>query len=441
MSNPPQSCDILIKNARYLDADCAVQAAGCIAVENGAIVHIGAAEGWQGRQTLDGGGLLWMPGLVDGHTHTSQQLLRGRLLDEKPVIWKRINVPFEAQLTEETSALSAALCALEMIRSGTTGFIDAGGKYVSAFAEVYAKAGLRGRLSCMTNDNPHFPEALRVDVKTGLARQVELHRALAQSGSLLEGVFSVTALTAASEGLIREIFACAKAEGIATEVHMNEYASEVYDFIERYGLRPFEWLAQEGLIGGRFTAAHGIFLSPAEIEIVLAHGVRVMHYPFSNCGKGVPPTPQLLARGATVGLGSDGSAHGGVDLFREMRLLRGVMNAKHGIETADCQVMPAESLLRMATAGGAAALDVAGLGVLVPGAPADMIAIGVDAPHLFPTQNLVHTLVESACGSDVRHMLVGGKLVMKDREVLTLDQERILHEAGQLAASGRFYWA
>lgn len=441
MSDIPQTCDILIKNARYLNADCAVQAAGCIAVRGGAIIHIGNAEGWQGRQSLEGGGLLWMPGLVDGHTHTSQQLLRGRLLDEKPVIWKRINVPFEARLTEETSALSASLCALEMIRSGTTGFIDAGGKYVPTFAEVYARAGLRGRLSYMTNDNPHFAEALRVDVKTGLARQMELHRTLAQSDSLLEGVFSVTALTAASEGLIREIFACAKAEDIATEVHMNEYASEVYDFIERYGLRPFEWMEREGLIGKRFTAAHGIFLSPAEIDILLERGVRVMHCPFSNCGKGVPPTPQLLARGVTVGFGSDGSAHGGLDLFREMRLFRGLMNAKHGIESADCQVMPAERLLQMATAGGAAALDVEGLGVLKPGAPADMIALDVDAPHLFPTQNLVHTLVESACGSDVRHMLVGGRLVMKDREVLTLDQEKILHDARRLEASGCFYWA
>lgn len=440
MTDVNHTCDIVIKNARYLGPGCVPAQAGCIAIQNGAIAHIGDAENWKGRHTLEGEGMLWMPGLVDGHTHTSQQLLRGRLLDEKPVIWKRINVPFEAQLTEETSELSAGLCALEMMRSGTTGFIDAGGKYVASFAKVYAAAGLRGRLSCMTNDNPGMPEPLRVDAETGLRRQIELHSLLADEGGILEGVFSVTALTAASEGLIRQIFTYAKAHGIATEVHMNEYAGEVHDFIEKYGLRPFEWLAREGLIGEKFTAAHSIFLSPAEIEVVLAQGVRVMHCPFSNCGKGVPDTPQLLARGAVVGFGSDGSAHGGVDLFKEMRLFRGVMNAVHGIASANPEVMPAQAILGMATKGGAVALDVEGLGAIEVGAPADIIALGIDAPHLFPTQNIVHTLVESACGNDVQHMIVNGQLLMKHRQVLTLDEEKILFEARQLQQSGHFYW-
>lgn len=101
------------------------------------------------------------PGLIDGHLHTSQQLLRGRLLDEKPVIWKRVNVPFESRLDPETSRLSAQLAAMEMISCGTTGFVDAGGKYPEVFAEVYDSCGLRGRLSVMTNDNPNAPESLR----------------------------------------------------------------------------------------------------------------------------------------------------------------------------------------------------------------------------------------------------------------------------------------
>ncbi len=432
------TCDILINNARYLAEDITVQRAPCIAIRDGNIVHIGEADQWTASENFDGGGLLWMPGLVDGHTHTSQQLLRGRLLDEKPVIWKRINVPFEAKLSEKAASLSASLCALEMMKSGTTGFLDAGGKHLQSFARVYAKAGLRGRLSYMTNDNPGAPEALRVGVQDGLDRQIALHEEL--EGSLLAGVFSVTALTAASEELIRAIFGYAKEKGIATETHMNEYASEVMDFIEKYGLRPFEWLDREGLIGERFTAAHSIFLSQQEMDIVLKKGVRIIHCPFSNCGKGVPATPQLLARGATVGLGSDGSAHGGLDLFKEMRLLRGVMNAHWGLDTADPQIMPARKLLQMVTAGGAAALDVPGLGVVKQGAPADLIALDVDVAHLYPTQNLVNTLVESACGSDVKHMLVNGKTLMRNREVLTLDEEKILHEAKELERADGLLW-
>lgn len=427
MANEKNTCDILIQSAAYLDREIQLRTAECLAIRDGRIVHIGPSEGWQGAETLDGSDHIWTPGLVDGHTHTSQQLLRGRLLDEKPVIWKRINVPFEAGLNEETSELSASLAALEMIRSGTTGFVDAGGKYVNSFAKIYRQAGLRGRLSCMTNDNPGMPDALRVMPEEGLERQIALHESLGDG--LLQAVFSVTALTAASETLIKKIFTYANERSIPTEVHMNEYASEVYDFIEKYGARPLEWMEREGLLGERFTAAHCIFLSPREIEIVLRHNVHVIHCPFSNCGKGIPATPELLYRGASVGFGTDGSAHGGLDLFREMRLFRGVMNAHHGIQTADPQVMPAEALLKMATQGGASALGVDGLGVVEVGAPADLIAINMDAPHLTPTWNQVHTLVESACGGDVDHMIVNGKMIMKDRVVLTLDEREILAQA------------
>lgn len=177
------------------------------------------------------------------------------------------------------------------------------------------------------------------------------------------------------------------------------------------------------------TAPHCIFLSQEEMEILARRKVRAVHCPFSNCGKGVPPTPQLLRDGVPVGLGTDGSAHGGLDLFREMRLFRGVMNVTRGVGTADSAIMPAETLLSMATQGGAAALMEPGLGVIRTGAPADLIAIGTDAPHLWPTQNLVHTLVESASGADVRHSIVNGKLLMKDRELLTVDRERICREA------------
>ena len=230
------------------------------------------------------------------------------------------------------------------------------------------------------------------------------------------------------------MFQAAAEDGVPVETHMNEYASEVTDFIERYGKRPFVWLEEEGLLEAPMTAPHCIFLSQEEISIMARRQVRAAHCPFSNCGKGVPPTPQLLAAGVPVGLGTDGSAHGGLDLFREMRLFRGVMNVTRGVGTADSCVMPAETLLAMATQGGAAALMEPGLGRIQKGAPADLIAVDTDAPHLWPTQNLVHTLVESAAGADVRHSVVNGKLLMRDRELLTIDRERVRREAERLFA-------
>ena len=425
-------CDLLLTNTRYLAPDMTVVSGKAIAVKDGRILDITDQEGcaYQADTVLSGSRLLWMPGLVDGHLHTSQQLLRGRLLDEKPVIWKRVNVPFESRLDEESSRLSALLAAMEMISCGTTGFVDAGGKYPEVFAEVYQAAGLRGRLSVMTNDNPFCPESLRAP---SVPAAVDRLRAMKGTlTGLLKPIYSVTTPSAVSEELLRAVLEAAASDGVPAETHMNEYASEVTDFIERYGKRPFVWLEEEGLLAAPMTAPHCIFLSQEEIAILARRQVRVAHCPFSNCGKGVPPTPQLLAAGVPVGLGTDGSAHGGLDLFREMRLFRGMMNVTRGIAAADSTVMPAETLLTMATRGGAAVLMEPGLGVLAAGAPADLIAVDVDAPHLWPTQNLVHTLVESASGADVRHSIVNGKLLMRDRELLTIDREQVRREAERL---------
>lgn len=422
-------CDLLLTNSRYLAPDMTVVSGKSIAIRDGRILDIVDQDAcpYRADTILTGPDLLWMPGLVDGHLHTSQQLLRGRLLDEKPVIWKRVNVPFESRLDEESSRLSAQLAAIEMISCGTTGFVDAGGKHPEIYAEVYQAAGLRGRLSVMTNDNPFCPESLRApSVPAAVERLRTMKRGLT---GLLKPIYSVTTPTAVSENLLRAVFEAAAEDGVPVETHMNEYASEVTDFIERYGKRPFVWLEEEGLLNAPMTAPHCIFLSQEEIEIMARRKTRAVHCPFSNCGKGAPPTPQLLSAGVPVGLGTDGSAHGGLDLFQEMRLFRGVMNVTRGVASADSCVMPAETLLTMAAQGGAAALMEPDLGRLQTGAPADLIAVDTGAPHLWPTQNLVHTLVESAGGSDVRHSIVNGTLLMKDRELLTMDVRRVRREA------------
>lgn len=420
--------DTLLKHADYLTPEMTI-ARGDIALSGGKVAALLPPDsGAAALRTVSSPHRLWMPGLVDGHIHTSQQLLRGRLLDEKPVIWKRVNVPFECRLDPDSSRLSAQLAALEMIRCGTTGFVDAGGKYVEEFARVYEASGLRGRLTCFTND--HAPAPLGCDPAEGVERLRHLHGALS---GLLRGYFSVTALTAASPELFHAVFEAAAELGAPVEVHMNEYASEVTDFLERYGQRPFVYLEREGLLEGvTFIAPHCIFLSPEEMEILRRRQVRVIHCPFSNCGKGIPDTPQLLCRGISVGFGSDGAAHAGLDLFREIRLFRGVLNATRGVSAADSCVMPAKTLLTMATQGGAAALDEPGLGVIAPGAPADLIAIDTDQPHLWPTQNLVNTLVECASGRDVTDMIVAGRQVMEHRQILTLDEEEIRWNARRL---------
>lgn len=423
--------DLLLRNARYLDENGQIQSGKTIVIRHGRIEAIlDENAGWTAERTLEGGSLLWLPGLVDGHTHTSQQFLRGRLLDEKPVIWKRINVPFESKLTEEDSRFSALNCALEMIKNGTTSFVDAGGKHPEVFAQVYGMAGLRGALTYITTDSPGTPESMRITPQTGVDRLIRLWDDLGDQGRL-KAYFSVTSLMACSKELIHTVFGEARRRNAPMEVHMNEYASEVYDFIGAYGERPFLYLEEQGLLGERMMAAHCIYLSQEEMSVLQRNRIRVVHCPFSNCGKGVPPTPQLLQMGISVGLGTDGSAHGGLDLFKEMRLLRGVINAHFGVQSGDPEVLPAETLLRMACRGGAAALMEPDLGVIAPGKRADLIAVDLAQPHLSPTYNLTHSLVESGAGNDVTHMIVDGVLLMKDREILTLDEERIRYETAQ----------
>ena len=428
------TCDILLSDTRFLSPDMTVVSGKSIAISKGRILDIVDSRDcrYKGDTVLNGSHLLWMPGMVDAHLHTSQQLLRGRLLDERPVIWKRVNVPFESRLTEETSSLSAQLAAMEMISCGTTAFVDAGGKYPEIFAQVYDAAGLRGRLTVMTNDNPSAPESLRApSVPEAVERLRKMKSAL--SGRM-SPIYSVTTPTAVSEDLLRAVFQAAAEDGVPVETHMNEYSSEVTEFIERYGKRPFVWLEEQGLLDAPMTAAHCIFLDPEELDILSSRRIRTVHCPFSNCGKGVPQTPQMLRAGISVGFGSDGSGHGGLDLFQEMRLFRGVMHVTRGIASADPNVMPAQTLLRMAGQGGAAALHEPDVGEIRVGMAADLIAIDTDAPHLWPTQNIVHTLVESASGADVRHVVADGKIIMKDRELLTLDRERIRRETELLFA-------
>ena len=201
-------------------------------------------------------------------------------------------------------------------------------------------------------------------------------------------------------------------------------------------MRPLEYLESLGVLGPHFLSAHSLMLSEAEKSILAQYNIKVAHCPFSNCGKAVPPTPSLLEKGITVALGTDGTAHGGMSLWNEMKIFRSVMNVTHGIQTSNPVIMPAKTLLHMATQGGSEAIKQSHhTGQLTVGYKADLIGINIDQPHLYPTHNLVNTLVESVNANDVVDMIVNGKFIMKDRQVLTLDEERILYNAKKYFAT------
>lgn len=428
--------DILIKNTRILTEDMRIRSNVDIGIKDGNIVSVCSSQPASpteagAGQTVDGSRLLWMPGLTDGHMHTCQQLLRGKILDALPMIWTRIMLPFESTLTPEAVSLSAALSSLEMIRGGTSSFIDAGGIHMDEAAEVYINSGLRGALTLSTMDDTKVPDTMRADADECISRLNRYYDAWNGSGDgRISVYYSLRSLISCSEELIRGVFEAALRRGAMIEAHMNEYPNEINFHLERYQMRPLEYLDSLGVLSDRFISAHSILLSEREIEIMAKHGVKAVHCPFSNCGKGVPNTPRLLESGISVAFGTDGTAHGGMSLFQEMRIFRSVMNVRYGVPESNPVIMPAETILSMALNGGA---QVMGLhndgGQIKEGCRADLIAIDLDQPHLYPTNNLVHTIVESVTSHDVIHSITAGKFLMKNREILTLDEEKIRFEA------------
>lgn len=378
-------------------------------------------------QTLDGRGKLLMPGLADCHMHTGQQLLKGRVLDELPMIWTRIMLPFESTLTPENMRLSAELAALEMIRSGTTAFIDVGSYHMKEAVKVYRKSGLCGVLSLSTMDEKGLPASIATTTEEAVSLADDFYE-FCKEDSRLKPAYALRSLISCSEDLIRQTSEHANERQALLQAHMNEYAGEVNFHLQRFQLRPYEYLDSLGVLSDRFIGAHSIILSEHEKALLRDRDVKVCHCPFSNCGKGIPDTPSLLEQGICVGLGTDGAAHGGLSLWNEMKIFRSVMNAKHGVAQGNPSIMPAKQILSMATRDGYRLMKEDG-GVIAAGKKADFITINLRQPHLYPTGNLVNTLLECVTAADVCDAAVDGQLLMKNREVLTLDEERILADA------------
>lgn len=425
-----EKCDLLIKNAVVMTDYETVEYGMDIAVSDGRITAVaksGARE-FCAEKTISGEEKLFMTGLIDSHMHTGQQLLKGLVLDAKPIIWTRVMLPFESTLTPEKMKLSAQAAALEMIKSGTTAFIDAGSYYMDAAAEVYEKSGLRGCLSYSTMDEDGLPESIAMDAAQAVTETDRLYDGWNGKGNL-KVYYSLRALNSCSHELTELAAGHARERGAMLQAHMNEYQGEVDGIIKRENMRPYEFLEKMGVLSDRFLGAHSLILSETEKELIKKRGVKLCHCPFSNCGKAVPDTPDLAERGIIPGFGTDGAAHGGLSLWNEMRIFRSLMNIYHGVPNRNPKVMPAELLFRMLWEGGAAAVDEAGqCGKIAEGCKADFVSIYLDAGRLIPSGNLLHTMFECAESGDVRDMVVGGKVLMENREVQTLDEEKIRFE-------------
>ena len=378
---------------------------------------------------LDAAGGLVIPGLVNAHTHAAMTLLRG-YADDKPLeTWLREDIwPAEAALTPEDVRAGAELGIVEMIRSGTTAFADMYFHVPEVVAAVEA-AGVRARVGHGAVTVGKDDAEARADVE----ESIRIARAFdgAADGRVRTAVMPHS-LTTVSDPLLREAAAAARDDGIPVHYHANETEAEVDPIVADRSTRPLAYADDVGALTAEDFLAHAVHVDDSEIDRLAATGAAVVHCPASNMklASGIAPVQALFDAGVTVALGTDGAAsNNDLDLFDEVR--DAAMVGK--LAADDAAAVPAAAAVRMATRGGAAALSLPG-GRIEAGAAADLAVVDLDAPHLIPQHDLVSHLAYAARGDDVRHTVCDGEILMRDREVLTLDEARVIGTARERAA-------
>lgn len=399
--------------------------------DTGRILEVGPDVG-SAESRLDAEGCLVMPGLVNAHTHVAMTLLRG-YSDDKPVdAWLEEDIwPVEAALTPEDIQAGAELGMLEMIKSGTTAFCDMYFE-MDRIAAAVESAGVRARLGYGMITAGKDEEATREELATGLTVAETLD---GDAGGRVQVGYMPHSLTTVDLDALESPLAAVRHAGYPVHYHANESPAFVDPIVEEHGERPLVYADDHGLLEPGDFVAHGVHLVSEEIELLVERDVGVVHCPASNMklASGMAPVERMRSAGVSVGLGTDGAAsNNDLDLFDELR--DAAMVGK--VATGDPEAVPAEAAVRMATAEGA---DVIGIetGRIAEGWPADLAILDLSGPHLQPQHDLVSHLAYAAKGSDVRHTVCDGRVLMRDRECLTLDEEAVIARA-KTAASDLF---
>ncbi len=434
MSANPISCDLLIEADHVLpmSADLPVIARGAVAVADGAILEVGTAADLRARyaprERLSGG--IALPGLVNTHGHLAMTLYRG-LGDDLPLeqwlhefVW-----PAEKAFTNPGNVrLGTELAIAEMLASGTTTFADMY-FHQEVVGRVAAETGMRALLgqAVIGFPTPDCPDTGACFAKCrALTEEFAGHPHIGVSMAL-HAVYTLTPDQLA-EGAEQ-----AQRMGVPIQIHMSETAKEVEDCIATHGVTPPALMAQTGVLRAGTVGAHGVHLTPNDIELIRAAGAGVALNPESNLklGSGLPDIAGLLAARIPLGLGTDGAAsNNDLDLWDAVRLTA-LLPKGMG---RDPTVVPAREAVRLATSGGA---DLLGLGDIVgtleAGKRADICVVDVTAPHLTPLYHPYSHLAYAVRGSDVLHTIVEGRVVYRDRLHTTLDMGDVRLRASALA--------
>ena len=430
---------ILIKNGIIvtMDPERHIVEDGYIVIENGRIIDLGRskelrAEHKSAEEIIDASGKAVLPGLISGHTHTALTLLRGLAdgmrLDEmaRERLW-----PFESALRPEDSYVGAQLACLEMVKGGITCFADMHFN-MDEVARAVQDSGLRASLSVAMIDQDSAP----LTSEEMIRQNEELVRKWHQgAGGRITCMFGPCTVRITSAELFAKARELASRYVVGIHLHLSEVEEDIRFTLARFKKRPVKYLYDMGVLGHDVLAAHCVWIDDDEMRILKRSKVNVVHNPTSNVksAAGIARIADMITAGINVGLGVDAAVcNNTLDMFWEMRmasLLQCVvspMNPKR---------LPPETTLEMASINGAKALGIENeVGSIEVGKRADLILVDLKQPHLTPLMdqpqpNLLSHLVYAASGRDVDTTIIDGQVVMLHRDVLSIDEAKVLERA------------
>ncbi|TQS43678.1 amidohydrolase family protein [Cryptosporangium phraense] len=433
--------DTLIRNTTIvtMDADRRIITDGSIALAGDRIVAVGktADVRVEAKTTIDGRRFLVTPGLINGHVHLTEALLKGFMpealpFDESLFTWV---MPLYEAHTAEEQQVAARLSALSMLRTGTTTFLDAGTTVaIDEVIEAVEPTGLRGRFGRWLQDRQFGPDGSLDTTDAALrAMEEELDRYPGGDGQRLAAWPMLVGHNTNTDELWRAAKAMADAHGAGISAHLSPAQDDSDWYLAEFGRRPVEHLASLGVLGPNVNLVHMVHVDDAEVRLLASSGTNVTHCPASALKGGYGSTavgkfPEMAAAGVNMMLGTDGSDI--ADMMKPMNLMAGLFKDAR----RDTSLFPASRVLEMATVNAARALGMAdSIGSLAVGMKADLVLHDLDRPEWRPLNNYVNQLVWSADGRGVHSVWVDGRRLVDDYVCTVMDEEKVLADAQSAA--------
>jgi 5-methylthioadenosine/S-adenosylhomocysteine deaminase len=413
---------------------------GAIIIENDLIKEVGRAvdllpKSDEETEEVDLGGRWILPGLINTHVHTSQQLGRGLGDDVDLLTWLHERIwPYESQLTEEDSYVSSLLTGIELIRSGVTTFCEAGGQHVNGMGRAVTKLGLRAILCRSTMDmGEGLPLAWQIGTEESLRRNVEDYDNWhGKAEGRIRACFGLRTVFNDSDELIVRTSKLARDRGTLVNMHVAEIPYENEFCAQRRRLSTVSHLADLDVLGPEFLAVHCVWLTDEEIQLFAKHDVKVSHNPAAAMRVlGSPKIPEMQAAGVCVSIGTDGAPSSNrMTLIDEMWLT----SLLHKMRMGSPEAMPAERVLTMVTQDAARSLQwEREIGSLEPDKKADLVVINPKTATMLPMHDPVANFVSSMRDHNIESVMVNGRWVMRQQEILRVNEAQILDEAMERA--------